>query len=293
MKKHNLFNDDIIKSYEDIIKNIKKKLKQEYSGLYVQHRATQTVLTQFRDNDDPDCSPTICFCLRIFKDLNISLWRDGVKIPNKQFKTLLSKTRSVLGRWSQLYELLRYSKDLPEVDILTKSTDVANQVLRLGELSENKKMYTFLADQLKLLCQAPSRYRYEPDAVNFANNIYHKSHSCYNDLKTVLCLPSVRMLQALSAVKNKKLNNISADVAGSFVSVDSTFVSTDSSFVNTDNSLVGIDNSLAAVDSSSIRAENSSVNADSLSFSAADTLVEMSKPKVEESMLLSPPELME
>ena len=42
-------------------------MKQNYLDIHIQHRDTHTIiLFKFKDNDDVDCNPTVCFCLHIF-----------------------------------------------------------------------------------------------------------------------------------------------------------------------------------------------------------------------------------
>ena len=57
----------------------------------------------------------------------------------------------------------------------------------------------FLAEQLKLAFAAPKGRRYSLDMLICAFTLYHKSPSCYLQILKLLCLPSVRLLRALSA----------------------------------------------------------------------------------------------
>ena len=182
-----------------MVAGINFRLKTNYPDIHVHHHDTHTVLFQFKNSDDVECNPIVCFCLRIFKDMSIRLWNNGVEVHSKYFKSLLSNTKSVLGLWSQFCEVLRYSKDIPEVDNVTKGGHIAREIIKLGDLSDNEKAYNFLAEQLNLLCQAPSRYRYTTDTLIFAFQIYHKSSSSYLELRQLLCLPSIRLLQSVSS----------------------------------------------------------------------------------------------
>ena len=76
--------------------------------------------------------------------MSIRLWNNGIEVHSKHFKWLLSDTKSVLGLRSQFCEVLRYSKDTPEVN------------------------NNFLDEQLSLLYQAPSRYSYTTDRLIIA-----------------------------------------------------------------------------------------------------------------------------
>ena len=182
-----------------MVAGINFRLKTNYPDIHVHHHDTHTELFQFKNSDDVECNPIVCFYLRIFKDMSIRLWNNGVEVHSKYFKSLLSNTKSVLGLWSQFCEVLRYSKDIPEVDSVTKSGHIAREIIKLGDLSDNEKAYNFLAEQLNLLCQAPSRYRYTTDTLIFAFQIYHKSSSSYLELRQLLCLPSIRLLQSVSS----------------------------------------------------------------------------------------------
>ena len=182
-----------------MVAGINFRLKTNYPDIHVHHYDTHTVLFQFKNSDDVECNPIVCFCLRIFKDMSIRLWNNGVEVHSKYFKSLLSNTKSVLGLWSQFCEVLRYRKDIPEVDNVTKSGHIAREIIKLGDLSDNEKAYNFLAEQLNLLCQPPSRYRYTTDTLIFAFQIYHKSSSSYLELRQLLCLPSIRLLQSVSS----------------------------------------------------------------------------------------------
>ena len=123
-------NEDCIKSYDGMVAGINFRLKTNYPDIHVHHHDTHTVLFQFKNSDDVECNPIVCFCLRIFKDMSIRLWNNGVEVHSKYFKSLLSNTKSVLGLWSQFCEVLRYSKDIPEVDSVTKSGHIAREIRR-------------------------------------------------------------------------------------------------------------------------------------------------------------------
>ena len=87
--------------------------------------------------------------------MGIRVWKNGVEVHHKQLHWLLANTKFVFGLWSQFHEVLRYSTDDAEVDIVTKSADIAPQIEQLRNNGDNDKVYDFLAEQLNLMCQAP------------------------------------------------------------------------------------------------------------------------------------------
>ena len=110
----------------------------------------------------------VCFCLRIFKSMHVSLWVNGFDILSQELQWVLSHTNSTLILWSQLMELLkRYSEDILEValDIVTKSAEIADLVTKFGASTGRENSYNLIAEQLNLLCLSPHRYRYKTDTV--------------------------------------------------------------------------------------------------------------------------------
>ena len=108
--------------------------------------------------------------------------------------------------WSQFYEVLRYRNDILDIlDNVTKTSHIARESIKFGDLSDNENAYNFLAEQLNLLCQALSRDRYTTDTLIIAFQINHKSTSCHLELRQLLCLPSIRLLQSVSS--NLDVNN--------------------------------------------------------------------------------------
>ena len=91
----------------------------EFPGILVQNHESHIVLFKFHNDGGIDCNPVVCFCLRIFKNMHVSLWVNGLEILSQELQWLLSHTNSALILWSQLMELLkRYSEDIPEVALV-------------------------------------------------------------------------------------------------------------------------------------------------------------------------------
>ena len=131
--------------------------------------------------------------------------------------------------WSQFYEDLRYRNDMLEADNVTKTSHIARESIKFGDLSDNEEAYNFLAEQFNLLCQALSRYRYTTDTlIIIAFQIYHKSTSCHLELRQLLCLPSIRLLQSVSS--NLDDNNSNNYIT--FLKSKATLLSTDELLVN-------------------------------------------------------------
>ena len=194
---------DNINSFQDLRAALANKLSTDYPEIQIQQHNNHVVLFKFKNNDDINSNPVISFCMRIFDDLLVRLWINSVELQKAQFQWLLSHTEGRLCLWSQLWELLnRYSKDVSEVDITSKSGHVASLVEELGELNNSTETYNFIAEQLKLLCLNPHRYRYTSETLIIAFQIYHKSPACYLQMKQLFCLPSVRLLQQVSSNLN-------------------------------------------------------------------------------------------
>ena len=63
-----------------------------------------------------DC-PSVCFSLRIFHDLLVSIWINGIKLKQSELAWLLGHTKGQLTLWSQLSNLLtRYASNIVEPD---------------------------------------------------------------------------------------------------------------------------------------------------------------------------------
>ena len=78
-----------------------------------------------------------------------------VTISYKQYTRIVEPT-----------ELLkRYSEDIPHVNTVSKSAEIADLVMKLGESTERKNSNNFIVEQLDLLCLSHLHYRYKADTI--------------------------------------------------------------------------------------------------------------------------------
>ena len=88
----------------------------ECSGILVQNHESHIVLFKLYNDGGIDCNPVVCFSLRIFNNMHVSLWVNELEMLSQELQWVLSHTNSTLILWCQLMELLkRYSEDIPEV----------------------------------------------------------------------------------------------------------------------------------------------------------------------------------
>ena len=69
---------DSIKSYNDLAADIRERVT-EFPGILVQNHESHIVLFKFHNDGGIDCNPVVCFCLRIFKNMHVSLWVNGLE----------------------------------------------------------------------------------------------------------------------------------------------------------------------------------------------------------------------
>ena len=100
--------------------------------------------------------------------------------------------------------------DVTSINCSSRSKMIASTVESLECATEKQQhAINFLAEQLKLIFALPKGRRYSIDMLLFAFTLYHKSPACYLQVLNLLCLPSVRLLKALSANLNIGEGNIS------------------------------------------------------------------------------------
>ena len=119
----------------------------EFPGILVQNHESHINLFKFHNDGGIDYNPVVCFCLRIFKNMHVSLWVNGLEILSQELQWVLSHTNNTLILWSQLMELLKqYSEDIPEVaiDIVSKNAKIADLVTKLGASTERESTVTIL-----------------------------------------------------------------------------------------------------------------------------------------------------
>ena len=97
--------DNSIKSYNDLAADRRERVT-EFPGILVQKHKSHIVLFIFHNDGGIDCNPVVCFCLRIFKNMHVSLWTNRLEILSQELQWVLSHTNGTLILWSQLMELL-------------------------------------------------------------------------------------------------------------------------------------------------------------------------------------------
>ena len=136
--------------------------------------------------------PSVCFSLRIFHDLSVSIWINDIKLHHSELSWLLGHTKGKLTLWSQLSNLLtRYASNIVEQDSVSKCDTIATVVEELGVTISKQPTCSFLAEQIRLLCTSPKARRYSVDMIISGFSFYHRSRACYLELQKVLVLPSI------------------------------------------------------------------------------------------------------
>ena len=144
--------------------------------------------------------PNVCFSLRIFHDLSVSIWINDIKLHHSELSWLLGHTKGKLTLWSQLSNLLtRYASNIVEQDSVSTCHTIATVVEELGVTISKQPTCSFLAEQIRLLCTSPKARRYSVDMIISGFSFYHRSRACYLELQKVLVLPSIRVLRDISS----------------------------------------------------------------------------------------------
>ena len=110
-------------------------------------------------------------------------------------KWALSHTNVIVKHWSQLDNIIaRYSGGSVNIDSGTRSKMLAESMEQLPvDNDEQSNSLKFLAEQLKLVFAVPQGRRYSTEILIRAFTWYHKSTSCYVELKRLLILLSLRV----------------------------------------------------------------------------------------------------
>ena len=128
--------------------------------------------------------PNVCFSLRIFHDLSVSIWINDIKLHHSELSWLLGHTKGKLTLWSQLSNLLtRYASNIVEQDSVSTCHTIATVVEELGVTISKQSTCSFLAEQIRLLCTSPKARRYSVDMIISGFSFYHRSRACYLELQ--------------------------------------------------------------------------------------------------------------
>ena len=144
-------------------------------------------------------------------DLSIRVFLCGDRIPDSGMKWALSHTNGIVKHWSQLDNIIaRYSGDSVNIDSGTRNKMLAESMEQLPvDNDEQSNSLKFLAEQLKLVFAVPQGRRYSTEMLIRAFTWYHKSTSCYVELKRLLILLSLRMLRDVASYLNVGQSNTS------------------------------------------------------------------------------------
>ena len=123
---------------------------------------------------------SVCFSLRTFHDLSVSIWINDIKLHHSELSWLLGHTKGKLALWSQLSNLLtRYASNIVEPDSVSTCHTIATALEELGVTILKQPTCSFLAEQIRLLCTSPKARRYSLDMIISGFSFYHRSRACY------------------------------------------------------------------------------------------------------------------
>ena len=86
--------------YNNLAADIRERVT-EFPGILVQNHESHIILFKFHDDGGIDCNPVVCFCLRIFKNMHVSLWVNGLEILSQELQGLSSNIYSTQILWRQ------------------------------------------------------------------------------------------------------------------------------------------------------------------------------------------------
>jgi hypothetical protein len=178
-------------------------------------------------NIDTSKAPKISFSIRVNRDLSVEVHNNGGIIPNTNIACEKSTgpvlPNSILQRWSQFVELIKFCKNLQNLrsdkNTLIKIVDTAFDDL-INILEKEQDENSFLVknkDPLKILKNLRDQFtlvflnkpKYTVETVLRAFLIYMQSVKCYNSIRlnNILCLPHPRYLEKVSASFNVSATN--------------------------------------------------------------------------------------
>ena len=66
----------------------------------------------------------------------------------------------------------------------------------------------FLPEQIRLLATTAKGRRYSVDMLIYAFNVYHKTPTCYEEVRKVLCLHSKHLIRDISSIIRVDSGNV-------------------------------------------------------------------------------------
>ena len=92
------------------------------------------------------------------------LFINGILIHTSQLTWAIGHTNNVLTLWTQLLEIIRRFKTIPEPDIVSESISLTDSIKSIGT-DLDKENTNFLVEQLQLFTESPNRRRYSVDTL--------------------------------------------------------------------------------------------------------------------------------
>ena len=203
---------DIISTHRELAESVHQRLESSFPAIQSKDCGDHILLYKLEHTEDTDRSIVVAVTIRLLQDMTVSLFLRVEKLPGSELNWTLSQTDRKLRLWSQLNNILaRYAMgDVTSINYSSRSKMIASTVESLECATEEQQhAINFLAEQLKLTFALPKGRRYSIDMLLFAFTLYHKSPACYLQVLNLLCLPSVRLLKALSANLNIGEGNVS------------------------------------------------------------------------------------
>ena len=105
------------------------------------------------------------------------LFIHGILIHTSQLAWAIGHTNNVLTLWTQLFEIIRRFKTVPEPDIVSKGISLVDSTKSIGTDLDKENTFNFLS---------PNRRRYSVDTLVLAFTLFHKSNAWYTVAKYVM-----------------------------------------------------------------------------------------------------------
>ena len=154
-----------INGYQQLTTNIEMRIRTEFPAidLVVRQYDNHILVYTLSDAENIHRLPTIRFALCILEDMYMMLFINGILIHTSQLAWITGHTNNVLTLWTQLFEIIRRFKTVPEPDIVSESISLVDSIKSIGTDLDKENTFNFLAEQLQLFTVSPNRRRYSVD----------------------------------------------------------------------------------------------------------------------------------